>query len=496
MTDDPGRPDVGGSATSPVSAAAEPAASEPAEPEPAEPEPASTDPGPPMSAVPLDPHTTYSGIWVSTGSDDAASQSAGGQSAGGQSAGGQSAGRRSAASRPEPAFGPRLHQPAAPARRSAVTLAVLGGVLLAMIATGAVLIGRGGGSPAAGSAPSGAAGSTPAATSAAAPGPLGSATPVPPAPSHGDPVTIAEQVLPSTVTIYARRGSGGDTGSGFVIDAANGYILTNNHVVADAATRGARLTVAFTDGRQASAMIVGRSPAYDLAVIKVHAPGELVSVPLGDSSAVRVGEQVLAFGSPLGLGGTVTEGIISATERPVDVGSSDDESDVDAPGTYIDGLQTDAAINPGNSGGPLVDAAGRVIGIDSAILTLGSSQGGGQPGSIGLGFAIPINQARVVADELITGGRARYPTIGIRVGDDDTTAIGVEIAQLAGDGPAARAGLVAGDQITAVDDRPVLEPVELIVLIRSHRPGDTVSVTYERHGRTARATVVLGGKVG
>ena len=233
---------------------------------------------------------------------------------------------------------------------------------------------------------------------------------------------------------------------------------------------------------------MGRSPSYDLAVIKVEADDQLRPVELGDSSSAVVGATVVAVGSPLGLPGTVTQGIVSALDRPVTVNES---GSADAPTAYIDGIQTDASINPGNSGGPLVDAGARVIGVNSAILTLSSGQG--QAGNIGIGFAIPINQARTIADLLVADGRATYPVVGARLRETTT---GVELETVDAGGAAGRAGLRVGDRVSTVDGRPVETREELVVVIRTHRPGDKVTVGYTRGSDEAEAELTLGGRVG
>ena len=292
---------------------------------------------------------------------------------------------------------------------------------------------------------------------------------------------IAARVLPSVVSIETMSKDGGGSGSGFVIDP-NGYLLTNNHVVADALT----IKVILNDGREFAAKILGRDESYDLAVLKIKVTG-LKALQFGDSDKVQVGDSVIAFGSPLGLSGTVTQGIISAKDRPVTAG--DDNSST----SFISALQTDAAINPGNSGGPLVDATGAVIGVNSAIASLGSSLGS-QTGSIGLGFAIPINQARKTADQLIRDGKATYPVIGVLV-DMNYTSGGALISDktsaiLAG-GPAAKAGLQPGDLITAIDGIKINTPEELIVQIRTHNVGDEVTITYLRGKTIGTAKLIL-----
>ncbi len=307
-----------------------------------------------------------------------------------------------------------------------------------------------------------------------------------PAGETASTVEVARRVLPSTVMIEVGSGSSRGTGSGFVLDR-DGHVMTNNHVVADAAT-GARIRVVFSDGRRVAATLVGRSPSYDLAVVKVAADARLRPVELGDSASTEVGATVVAVGSPLGLPGTVTQGIVSAVGRPVTVSES---RSADAPTAYIDGIQTDAAINPGNSGGPLVDASARVVGVNSAILTL--SSGEAQSGNIGIGFAIPVDQARTVGDQLVADGRATYPVIGARLRE---TSGGVELTGVDAGGPARRAGLRAGDLVSAIDDRDTDTIEELVVAVRTHRPGDRVRFGYARGGDDAQATVTLGGRVG
>jgi putative serine protease PepD len=297
-----------------------------------------------------------------------------------------------------------------------------------------------------------------------------------------DTVAVAKRALPGTVTIQVGR----STGSGFLIDD-QGRILTNNHVVANAPS-GATIRVNFTDGRRQTATLVGRSPSYDLAVIQVKPAGYLRPIELGNSDTIQVGEPVLAIGAPLGLPGSVTQGIVSAQNRPVVVESV---GDADAPFAFIDGIQTDASINPGNSGGPLVDARARVVGITSAILTRGSSNQ--QTGNIGLGFAIPINQAKTIGDLLIKDGKSTYPVIGASL--QEVTG-GLALSTVEDNGPASRGGLRVGDRITKINDRRVSATEELIVEIRTHRPGEKVVLEYVRGGRNARATVTLGGREG
>jgi putative serine protease PepD len=302
----------------------------------------------------------------------------------------------------------------------------------------------------------------------------------------GSVADIAQRVLPSVVSISARGARGGGTGTGFVIDST-GFILTNNHVISDAAVDGGRIEVQLNDGTTLAATIVGRDSAYDLAVLKVDRTG-LTALTFGDSDQVAVGDAVIAIGSPLGLSGTVTLGIVSAKDRAVTAGEDAGDN------SYINAIQTDAAINPGNSGGPLVNSAGAVIGVNSAIATLGTSFLSSQSGSIGLGFAIPINQARKTAEQLIKTGKATYPVVGISV-DMQYAGDGAKIADarnaIVPGGPAARAGLRAGDLITKFDGRTITTPEELIVAIRSKNVGDKVEIEYIRAEKTLKATLTL-----
>jgi len=294
---------------------------------------------------------------------------------------------------------------------------------------------------------------------------------------------IAARVSPSVVSISAKGASGADTGSGFFIDKS-GFILTNNHVVAVAATSGS-LTVNLANGKNFPARIIGRDISYDLAVIKI----DILDAPalqFGDSDKVAVGDSVIAIGSPLGLAGTVTSGIISAKNRAVTTGGGNGES------SFINALQTDAAINPGNSGGPLVDLTGAVIGVNSAIAS--TNFNGGQAGSIGLGFAIPINQAKRTADQLIKTGKSTYPIIGLML-DNTFTGVGARVAIsataiLAG-GPAAKAGFKGGEIITSIDGKAVASADEAIVAIRAHSVGDKVTIKFTRDGQAHTVTLTL-----
>jgi putative serine protease PepD len=317
--------------------------------------------------------------------------------------------------------------------------------------------------------------------------PAGSA--VRPAGSIAD---IAARALPSVVTIKVTGADTAGTGSGFVL-RKDGYILTNNHVVDGAATSG-KITVLFTDGKVSDAKIIGRDASYDLAVIRVDRR-DLPVLALGVSSTVVVGDPVIAVGAPLGLDSTVTSGIVSALNRPVTPGGSPDST-----AAFINAIQTDAAINPGNSGGPLLDMAGRVIGVNSAIARVAGSDNpvGGQSGNIGVGFAIPSDQARKTAEQLILNGKATHPVIGVML-DTTYTGEGVKIATaprngsppITKGGPADKAGLKPGDVIVKFAGRPVVGPDEFVVAIRARSVGDVVDLTVRRgtSERTVKMTL-------
>ncbi|MEW2510160.1 trypsin-like peptidase domain-containing protein [Streptomyces sp. NPDC046870] len=316
----------------------------------------------------------------------------------------------------------------------------------------------------------------------------------------GTIANVAAKALPGTVTIEAESTSGeGGTGTGFVFDT-QGHIVTNNHVVADAVD-GGKLTATFPSGKKYDAEIVGHAQGYDVAVIKLkNAPSDLKPLALGDSDKVAVGDETIAIGAPFGLSNTVTTGIISAKNRPV--ASSDGGSG--SKSSYMSALQTDASINPGNSGGPLLDASGAVIGINSAIQSTGSGGfGTGQSGSIGLGFAIPINQAKYVAQQLIKTGKPVYARIGASVSLQDS-GDGAQIteqgtggsAAVEAGGPADKAGLKSGDVITKLDDHVIDSGPTLIGEIWTHKPGDKVTVTYKRGGQEHTVELTLGSRVG
>ncbi len=282
----------------------------------------------------------------------------------------------------------------------------------------------------------------------------------------GSTTDIANKVLPSVVSIRVMTPRGGEEGSGSII-SSDGLILTNNHVVAGAQDGRAKMEVTLNDGRTLEAEVVATDPPTDIAVIKAKDVTDLQPIEFGDSDKVNVGEDVMAIGSPLGLSATVTTGIVSAKNRPVQASGEDGGE-----ASLIDAIQTDASINPGNSGGALVDMEGKLIGIPSVIASTG---GGEVAGSIGLGFAIPINQAERISKQLIDNGKAEHPIIGAKV-DTRSSENGAVIADVNKDSPADKAGLKKGDLVTHVDDRRVDSGVGLIAAIRSHAVGDKVKL--------------------
>ncbi|HZR14367.1 MAG TPA: trypsin-like peptidase domain-containing protein [Acidimicrobiia bacterium] len=324
----------------------------------------------------------------------------------------------------------------------------------------------------------------------------------PAAATSGTVGAAAARVIPSVVTINETGQSGGGTGSGVII-TADGDVLTNNHVVSDAAN-GGTLEVVLSNGKKYGASIVGRDPLSDLAVIKIQGAGTLTPAVLGDSESLHVGDEVVAVGSPLGLSGTVTSGIVSALHRAVATGDPS-VSDTNA---VIDAIQTDAAINPGNSGGPLVNLQGQVVGINSAIASVGSGSGAfpgqqsQQSGNIGVGFAIPIDAARDVATQLIQSGHATHAYLGVQAttsaddrsgasGETADSGNGALVRSVESGSPAAAAGVQAGDVITQVGSRQVTGVETLVAAVQSHHVGDKVPLTYQRNGSTTTVTVTL-----
>jgi putative serine protease PepD len=298
----------------------------------------------------------------------------------------------------------------------------------------------------------------------------------------------AAKAAPSVVTVYVSSGSDGGSGSGVVL-SDDGYVLTNNHVVAN----GETVQVRTADGTLYDATIVGTDPTSDLAVLKLDGAENLTPATFADSDDVQVGDVAVAIGAPLGLSNTVTDGIISATDRAVATGGTADEA------TVIDAIQTDAAINPGNSGGALVNGAGEVIGINTAIATVASGGPGaqGQSGNIGVGFAIPSNTAQRTAQEIIETGKATRAYLGVRAqtqaaGDNAEVGTGAQVVSVESGSAAADAGIRSGDVITAVADRPVTSSTELTAAIRSQAPGQQVELTVRRGSGTETVEVTLG----
>ena len=305
--------------------------------------------------------------------------------------------------------------------------------------------------------------------------------------ADGSVESVAQKVLPSVVKIDVTTAQGGASGSGIIL-TADGTILTNNHVV-EGAEPGS-LTVSFDDGTSAKAEVLGTDPLTDTAVIKAEGVTDLTPATIGKSANLGVGESVVAIGSPFGLDATVTSGIVSALDRPVNVGSDDQGNSTTYPA-----IQTDAAINPGNSGGPLVDLTGAVIGINSSIRTAASqSPYGGQSesGSIGLGFAIPIDEVMPIVDQMAKGETPTHARLGIQVGDAQTgDAAGAVVREVTAGSTAEKAGLESGSVITKVDDHRITGADSLVATIRSYRPGDSVSVTWTSGGEEQTATLVL-----
>jgi putative serine protease PepD len=337
---------------------------------------------------------------------------------------------------------------------------------------------------------------------------------------NGSVEQVAAKVLPSVVKLQIDMGRGSEEGSGIIL-SSDGLILTNNHVVAAAnnaaggqapsvpggmddqgspddqapSGQGVKATATLADGRTVPFTVVGSDPSDDIAVVRAQGVSGLTPITLGSSKDLKVGQNVVAIGSPLGLQGTVTTGIISALNRPVSTG---DESTGQS--SVIDAIQTDAAINPGNSGGALVNMDGELIGINSAIASLGGGgdgdgghdSGGGQSGSIGLGFAIPADQAKRISDQLISTGTATHASLGVQLGKDSDSS-GAAVAQVTDGGPAASAGLPNGVVITKVDDQVIGNPEALVAAVRAKAPGDNVAVTYQdESGASQTVQVTLG----
>ncbi|HEY3685413.1 MAG TPA: trypsin-like peptidase domain-containing protein, partial [Streptosporangiaceae bacterium] len=324
---------------------------------------------------------------------------------------------------------------------------------------------------------------------------------------------VAKAVSPSVVAITVDVANGEVQGSG-VIMKSDGTILTNNHVVADAAN-GGTITVQFSDGKKVSASILGRDPSTDLAVIKAKGASGLTPAAFADSGSVQVGDSVIAIGSPLGLNGSVTSGIVSALNRSITLSEDEDQNQgqgqnspfgqglqqqqqQQSTSTVVSAIQTDAAINPGNSGGPLLNSAGQVIGINTAIAgTSGQESSGSQSGNIGVGFAIPSSQAHDVAQQLISKGKATHAYLGIGVTDSaSSSGSGAVVASVANGGPADHAGLKKGDVVTKLDGKSVSDSGSLVAYIRSKASGDKVTVTYTRGGTSHTVTVTLSEKAG
>jgi len=307
-----------------------------------------------------------------------------------------------------------------------------------------------------------------------------------------DVTSVANRVIPSVVTISARGSGGAGTGSGEVIKS-DGYIVTNNHVIAIAADGGS-VEVQFSDGQTVPATIVGRDPQTDIAVLKIDSSRKLQPIAIGSSSSVVVGQATVVIGAPLGLSGTVTAGIVSALDRTIEVPGENGASAL-----LVAAIQTDAAINPGNSGGSMVNCSGQLIGIPSAGASVPSSSGESSGGSIGLGFAIPVNTAMTIADEIISTGSVTHAYFGIGAVPIPAAAAtqagvpeGLYVQIVTPGGPAAQAGLREGDVITKVDGQPATSTVQLQEIALTKKPGDKVELEYWRNGHSTSTTVTLG----
>jgi putative serine protease PepD len=320
------------------------------------------------------------------------------------------------------------------------------------------------------------------------------AAPSPVTVSACEVTSVANQVLPSVVTISAQGQDGGGTGSGEVIKS-DGYILTNNHVIAVAANGGS-VEVQFTDGQTAPATITGRDPLTDLAVIKVDTSAKLKVIAMGESSSVKIGQPTVVIGSPLGLSGTVTSGIVSALDRTIQVPGENDSTAL-----LVSAIQTDAPINPGNSGGAMVNCSDQLIGVPTAGATVPTSSGESSGGSIGLGFAIPVDLAKTISNEIISTGSVTHAFFGLETLPIPPVAAeqaglpeGLFVRAVTPGGPAAQAGLRAEDVITSINGAPATSNIQLQELALTKKPGDTVPLEYQRDGHTTKATVTLGAR--
>ena len=315
---------------------------------------------------------------------------------------------------------------------------------------------------------------------------------------------VANAVLPSVVKVNVSGQSGSGTGSGIVL-SKDGEVLTNNHVVSGAGD-GSSISVSFNDGTTKKAKVVGIDPLTDIAVIKVEDVSDLTPASIGKSGELKVGQAVVAVGSPFGLNATVTTGIVSALNRPVSTSAPEEEQAPQSPfggpqtqpgqgtSTTYPAIQTDAAINPGNSGGPLVDMSGRVVGINSSIRTASSDASGGSGGSIGLGFSIPIDEVLPIVNQITDGEKPTHARLGVSVSDvqDNSLTQGAVLESVEGGGAAAEAGLKNGDVITKVGDQVIDGSESLVATIRGHRPGEEVKITYLRGGKQETVTADLG----
>ena len=316
-------------------------------------------------------------------------------------------------------------------------------------------------------------------------------------PNNPNWTATSAAVAPSVVAISVSSDAGGGQGSGVVIDR-EGHILTNNHVVTGAGS-SPQIEVTLNDGRTYAATIAGTDASTDLAVITLSdPPKDLAPIALGDSDALKVGDPVMAVGNPLGLAGTVTTGIVSALDRPVRTGTDEGGSDQQAPPVVTNAIQTSAAINPGNSGGALVNAGGQLVGINSSIATLGSS-GGSQSGSIGIGFAIPVNEAKSIAGQLIKDGSAKHALLGVTSRDGTATdgsakRAGATVVEVSPGTPAAEAGLRTGDTVIAVDGDRVDSTLSLVAHVRERSVGDKVTLTVLRDGKRLELNATLTAK--